>query len=119
MTESHGQGPLTDLLQRQFTMACFLVAAGNFSYYSYASWTKNAAWSLAGTRWWPEYDLPLGQPLDPPMMAAGDGNPMSYTRRFESGTAVKVDLVAHTATINWGSPSVISTFPTEGVKGHG
>jgi hypothetical protein len=50
MTESHGQGPLDDPLQRQFTMACFLVAAGNFSFYSYASWEKNEAWGLAGTR---------------------------------------------------------------------
>jgi hypothetical protein len=57
MTESHGQGPLSDDVQREFTMACFLIAAGNFSYFSYASWDHGKAWSLKGTRWWHEYQL--------------------------------------------------------------
>ena len=34
LTESHGQGAMNDLVQRQYTMACFLVAAGNMSYFS-------------------------------------------------------------------------------------
>jgi hypothetical protein len=104
LTESHGQGPLSDATQREFTMACFLIAHGNYSYFSYASWAHGGAWSLAGTRWWPEYDYPLGKAVDPPMMPApsdSDGSNMRYRRRFESGTTVELDLVAHTAKISW------------------
>ena len=113
MTESHGQGPLDDETQREFTMACFLVAAGNFSYFSYASWKSGEAWSLDGTMWWAEYDAKLGLPLDPPMMqqgaaiigggggGGGGGDGMQYTRRFASGTKVELDLVRHTAKITW------------------
>jgi hypothetical protein len=108
LTQSHGQGPIDDTVQRQFTMACFLIAAGNFSYFSYAGWERGQAWSLKGTRWWPEYDLPLGLPLDPPMMPAGSGHmgDMQYTRRFGSGTAVELDLAAHTASISWAAGSI-------------
>ena len=101
MTESHGQGPLEDATQREFTMACFLVAAGNYSYFSYAGWERSEAWSLAGTKWWSEYDEQLGLPLNPPMMPSSKGGEMQYTRRFASGTAVELDLVAHTAQITW------------------
>ena len=105
LTESHGQGPIDDAVQRQFTMACFLVAAGNYSFFSFAGWAHGQAWSLAGTRWWPEYDNPLGEPIDPPMMPAAGSAPanMRYARRFASGTAVALDLRAHTASIAWGA----------------
>jgi hypothetical protein len=102
LTQSHGMGPMDDAVQRQFTMACFLIAAGNYSFFSYAGWARGEAWSLAGTRWWPEYDRPLGLPLDPPMMPSGAGGNMQYARRFGSGTVVNLDLLAHTASISWG-----------------
>ena len=108
LTESHGQGPIdsdTPLPEqtaaREFTIAAFLVAAGNFSYFSYAGWAHGQAWSLSGTRWWSEYDRPLGQPLDPPMTLAGPVGSMKYRRRFSSGTTVTVDLKAHTGSIQW------------------
>jgi hypothetical protein len=46
---------------RAFTMAAFLIGAGDLSFFSYANWADNC-WQLAGTRWWPEYDYPLGNP---------------------------------------------------------
>ena len=106
LTESHGMGPIDSktpiadqMAAREFTIATFLVAAGNFSYFSYASWIE--AWTLAGTRWWSEYDRPLGHPLDPPMTLVGPASDMKYRRRFSSGTVVTVDLPARTATVNW------------------
>ena len=109
LTESHGQGPLRNGTQRMFTMACFLITAGKFSYFSYASWEKSLAWNLAGTEWWPEYDLPLGAPLDPPMTPDGDV-PWRFIRRFASGTVVEVDLIRHSASIKWGAhPRAVQT----------
>lgn len=102
LTESHGQGPFESKTQREFTIACFLIAAGNYSYFSYASWDAggvHGAWNLGGTKWWPEYDMPLGAPLDPPMMSAGAAG--KFSRRFASGTAVELDLEAHAASISW------------------
>jgi hypothetical protein len=103
LTESHGQGPPGDPISRQFTMACFLVAAGHHSYFSHASWLKSGAWSLAGTEWWPEYDHPLGEPLDPPMMPTPSGEAGQFKRRFASGTVVSLDLPGHSAHIKWAS----------------
>ena len=110
LTESHGQGPFESKTQREFTMACFLVAAGNYSYFSYASWDKggvHGAWSLGGTKWWEEYDMPLGVPLDPPMMSVGGAR--KFHRRFATGTVVELDLDAHVASISWAAalPSTV------------
>lgn len=95
LTQSHGQGPIDDATQREFTMACFLVAAGNMSYFSHADWAS--AWSLTGTRWWPEYDLPLGMPMGP----ADRHGHWTFKRTFSSGTKVVLDLEQHTASITW------------------
>eukprot|EP00041_Stephanoeca_diplocostata_P012206 m.203714 g.203714 ORF g.203714 m.203714 type:complete len:389 (-) comp18857_c0_seq6:172-1338(-) len=97
LTESHGQGDLSNETQREFTMACFLIAAGNMSYFSYASWEKGLAWNLAGTRWWAEYDYPLGTPLGPAQRAGA----WQYYRNFSSGTTVQLDLQQQTAHIAW------------------
>ena len=110
LTESHGQGPIDPKSSvsdqeaaREFALAAFLVAAGNFSYFSYAGWAHGQAWSLSGTRWWPEYDRPLGAPIDPPMHPVSGvlESSMQYMRRFSSGTWGEVDLVAHTGKIHW------------------
>ena len=73
-------------------------------YFSYAGWEKSQAWSLAGTKWWPEYDKPLGSPIDPPMMTI-DGNDYKFSRRFSSGTKVDLDLQNHSASIMWATTS--------------
>jgi hypothetical protein len=91
-------GFLNDTVQREYTMACFLVAHGNMSYFSYASSDSGLSWSLAGTRWWPEYDYPLGAPLGEAVVSA-DG--WVYHRNFTSGTSVVVDVFRHTADIRW------------------
>jgi hypothetical protein len=83
-------------------MGCFLIAAGKYSYFSHASWLKSEAWSLAGTEWWPEYDMALGEPVDPPLMPASSGVKGQFSRRFSSGTIVSVDLNAQRAHITWG-----------------
>ena len=103
LTESHAMGPLDGALgaaEREFTMAAFLVAAGNLSYFSYADWA-GACWELAGTRWWPEYDRPLGAPLGPPATPVSAGRPLVFARNFSSGTTVWVDVENHEAKITW------------------
>ena len=104
LSENHGQGPMGDAAARHFTMSAFLVASGNYSYFSHAGWEMSEAWSLAGTEWFKEYDEPLGPPLDPPMQAAPGSKPdeLRFRRRFASGTVADVDLLKHTAKLTWG-----------------
>ena len=96
LTQSHGMGFLNDTVQREYTMACFLVAHGNMSYFSYASSLQ--PWSLSGMRWWPEYDYALGAPVGEALVSA---NGWTYHRNFTSGTSVVVDVNSHTASISW------------------
>lgn len=105
LTESHGMGPLTDTAQREFTLACFLVSMGKYSYFTYATEDPAGAWALEGTRWWPEYDKPLGVPLGAANVSS-DG--WVFRRSFSSGTAVEVDVLHHSATITWGSVSPVA-----------
>lgn len=67
LTQSHAMGPfqwpLSDAA-REFTIAAFLIGAGNLSFFTYANWA-NDCWELTGTKWWPEYDQPLGEPTSP------------------------------------------------------
>jgi hypothetical protein len=63
LTQSHAMGPFDGpeaAEARAFTMAAFLIGAGNLSYFSYANWAVDC-WTLAGTRWWPEYDRPVSR----------------------------------------------------------
>eukprot|EP00039_Didymoeca_costata_P032832 m.39526 g.39526 ORF g.39526 m.39526 type:complete len:388 (+) comp9564_c0_seq1:31-1194(+) len=99
LTECHGQGPIDDSVQREFTIACFLIGAGNMSFFEYAGWEKGEAWSLPGTRWWPEYDKPLGNPIS----EAERIGQYQFSRNFSLGTKVFVDLDSHSAKISWGS----------------
>ena len=103
LSQNHGMGPVTGTLaaaQRTFTIAAFLVSAGNHSYFSYADWVSNC-WNLAGTGWWPEYDKPLGTPISPPLNQVGS-NMYAFERNFSSGTRVFVDVEKHEAQIVWG-----------------
>jgi len=100
LTQLHAAGPGDDVAAREFTMACFLVAAGNLSYFSYVNWDH--MWDVAGVNWWPEYDKPLGEPLD---VAVRDG--WRFSREFASGTQVSVDLESQTANISWASRQLV------------
>lgn len=100
LTQMHAMGPADDVAAREFTMACFLVAAGNLSFFSYVDW--DYSWTIKGVRWWPEYDRPVGEPNGP---AERDG--WRFTRSFASGTTVAVDLDAKTANISWASTVLV------------
>ena len=51
------------------------------------------SWELNGTRWYPEYSQELGRPTSPSGAGARvKGKRWKYTRSFESGTMVKVDV---------------------------
>ena len=88
ISQSHAVGAMTNTVQREWGIACFLIAAGNLSFFSYADWGSNA-WTMAGTQWWPEYQHTLGAPLDPPLKQEEE---FVYVRRFSSGTTVRVDV---------------------------
>lgn len=100
LTQLHAMGPADDVAAREFTMACFLVAAGNLSFFSYVDW--DYAWTIEGVQWWPEYDKPVGEPNGP---AVKDG--WRFTRSFASGTTVNLNLQAKTAKISWASPVLV------------
>ena len=97
ISQSHAMGAMTDAVQREWGIACFLIGAGNLSYFSYADW-GSGAWTMAGTQWWPEYHYKLGAPLDPPLKKVEE---FVYVRRFSSGTTVRVDVGKHVANVNW------------------
>merc|ERR1712137_1165823 len=102
LTQSHAMGPFTgqaSVEARAFTMAAFLIGAGNLSFYSYANWA-NASWDLSGTAWWPEYDYPLGEPTSPPNTRV-PGTRWKYARNFSSGTTVYVDVATRAVEIKW------------------
>ena len=89
---------------RAFTIAAFLMGAGNHSFFSYANWANNC-WELAGTKWWPEYDLPLGAPTSPANTKV-PGKRWKYARNFSSGTTVYVDVATRVVDIQWGKGGV-------------
>jgi hypothetical protein len=78
--------------QITFPLACYLVAAGRYSYFQYTwGWEGNC-----GTfDWYPEFDKPLGEPQGE---ARRDG--WTYAREFEHAS-VSVDLEKKTGKIDW------------------
>jgi len=78
-----------------FTLASFLIAASDSSFFGYSK-----GWYYNGTTWHAAYDNPLGAPTNEAMQGSGLAN-MSWSRSFASGTTVELDVLAHTATIEW------------------
>lgn len=102
LSQSHAMGPIDGehaAEARAFTIAAFLVGAGNLSYFSYADWAKDC-WELPGTRWWPDYDRKLGDPTSPPNTRL-PGKRWKYSRSFSSGTTVYVDVATRVVEIRW------------------
>jgi hypothetical protein len=64
----------------------------------HSSALPDESWSLDGTKWWPEYDYKLGEPLGEATVSA-DG--WTYTRSFASGTHVTVDVENHEYNLHW------------------
>ena len=103
LTQSHAMGVFEGphaAEGRTFTIAAFLIGAGELSYFSYANWAFGC-WSMGGTAWWPEYDKPLGKPTSPPNTKV-PGEKWKYTRSFSSGTTVTVDLLTRDVELKWG-----------------
>jgi hypothetical protein len=116
LSQSHAMGPFTGALgaeARAFTMAAFLVGAGELSYYSYANWASGC-WELAGTGWWPEYDRPLGSPTSPPNTRL-PGKRWKYSRAFDSGTTVYVDVATRVVSIDWANETETEAEAEAGV----
>jgi arylsulfatase B len=88
------RGELLEMARENITfpLACFLVAAQPYSYFCY-SWGYRE--DMGSLDWYPEFDKPLGKPLD---SATIDG--YHYSREFEH-CSVEVDLLTRKASINW------------------
>jgi hypothetical protein len=95
------------------SLAAFLVAAGEYSYYHCSLlWQSDPSWPSAGHDadewlvWRPEYDRPLGPPL---------GNAVKkgsvYSRNFSLGTYVEFDTSTNTGKIMWGDGHVQQGTP--------
>ena len=82
-------------LDFNFSLAAFLVAASPTAFFGYSQ-----GWYYSGTRWHEEYDRRLGAPVALAKQGTGHDN-MTWTRTFESGTSVELDVLHHTATISW------------------
>ena len=81
----------------EFSLAAFLVAASPTAFFGYSQ-----GWYYSGTRWHEQYDRSLGAPLGPAKRGTGEAN-MTWTREFESGTSVELDILHHMSTIRWTS----------------
>ena len=97
-----------------FTLATFLIVAGNHSYYSYASNALDGsamgvgAWEFVSYRekWWPQYEQPLGPPrglgvrgwTDPEGVYFDD----VYTRQF-AHAHVWVNVRTRNGIVRWSS----------------
>jgi len=90
-----------------FVLAAFLIAASDSSFLGYSN-----GWYFNGTTWHDEYDFSLGTPSGMAVQGSGDKN-MTWSRHFDSGTSVQLDVLHKTAEITWrrsnndNSPSVI------------
>ncbi len=89
--------------QITFPLACFLVCAQKYAYFSY-SWgytdtqgdmLLKSDMKTVDPRWYPDLEKPLGRPLDEPIIHG-----YHWTRRFEHAT-VSVNLGKHSAKIVW------------------
>jgi hypothetical protein len=108
LTQSHAMGPFSGAngdKQREFTIAAFLIGAGNLSFFSYANWIVDC-WTLSGTKWWPEYDYPLGAPTSPANTLL-PGQRWTYFRSFSSGTTVTIDVATRVVDIKWAKPALV------------
>jgi hypothetical protein len=97
-----------------FTLASYLIVAGNHTYYSYASNALDGSAMGAGAwefrsynqKWWPEYERPLGPPKG--LGVRGWSNPAGkhfgavYTREFEHAS-VWVNVETRDGIIHWHS----------------
>eukprot|EP01079_Euglenida_sp_SAG-EU17-18_P008962 gene8962-1607_t len=73
-----------------FTLAAFLVTAGESSFFGFSD-----GWYYNGSRWWPEYDRPLGNPTGPATQTDG-----VWTRHFAAAT-VTLNVKQHLGKITW------------------
>lgn len=80
----------------EFALAAYLIAASNSSFFGYSD-----GWYFGGTTWHAEYDKALGPPLSDAVQGSGAAS-MTWTRSFQGGTEVAVDVRRHTASIKWG-----------------
>ena len=89
------------------SLAAFLIAAGNYSYYHCAGvWSSDARWPAvqdAWLDWLPQYDWPLGAPSGPAAKrpSAANASASVWSRSFASGTRVEFDGGLANGTIYW------------------
>lgn len=79
----------------EFTLAAFLIASSDSSFFGYSD-----GWYFNGSTWHDQYDRPLGKPVG--LATQGDGaQNMTWSRQFDSGTSVALDVLHKAATITW------------------
>ena len=78
-----------------FALAAYLVAAQENSFFGYSN-----GWYYNGSKWWAEYDRPLGAPLEEAVLVGRSVHEGVYTRRFEHAT-VHLDVAGYNASIDW------------------
>ena len=100
-------GPDNDCLSEfNFTLAAFLIVAGERTMFSYAanaadgSASGPGAWEFVsyGLHWWPEYDRPLGAPKGSAVRNAADRD--VYTREFQH-VSVWMNVRTRRGVIRW------------------
>jgi hypothetical protein len=95
----------------KFALAAFLVAASETAFFGYSN-----GWFFGGTTWHDEYDYHLGSPSGPAVRGSGDAN-MTWSRRFESGATVLLDVLRKNAEIKWaGNPITSNSAEIESLR---
>ena len=97
LAQVHAQYADTNVATFNSSLACFLIGAGEHSYYGAGGGWNGDGHDSVMTSWlkqWGEYDKALGAPLaDATVVISGNANQTTvYTREFKSGTRVVVNL---------------------------
>ena len=84
-----------DASQRMFTLASYLLIKGDHTYFNYTSGQS--------ADWWPEYDVPIGEPLAPTPGSSHSLFAQGVYQRDYSNGRVLVNPTSATAVVNLGA----------------
>lgn len=114
---NHPNPPYTGSYERLYETANYLLVKGNYTYLNLDAKGQTI-------EWWPEYNIPIGSPIDPlPSTAKGvagfwNSNWKVYQRRYSNGIVLVNPSASDTGTINLGGTYYLATDDLDLTNGH-